>query len=293
MDIRGKKGAWINQFAMPTPDQLMVRAPAVDYLIIKYGMRQYELAANVKGWPWLAERMAEGGAGDQTAPARAEMYGQQLAEQANQPGCVGAVINLEESDGGWHTDDGTATLKLIRKYRSLCNKPLYASLDTRGNRPNYPYQRVCAEQCDGVMPMVYPKAFGQTAAQAFAASLNALFRSMWNSKPIIPTIQSYDAITPQGVVDQMITAGRYSVSGVSVYTLGHATNSEWMAFVNTMILFPSIPTPPPVTTLPNDAVRALLFEARVKHLEAMMQLAMRGTPTEILAYATFWKNASE
>lgn len=284
--ISEQKGAWINQYAQPPLERLL----DVAYVVIKYGLAQYEQAARDAQVPWLAERMGEVGVG-LPALSFAETFGQQLAEQANQPGCIGAVINLEEADGQWHTDDGVQTLKLVRKFREVCpDKPLFASIDTRGNRPDYPYQRVLAAQCEGVMPMVYPKAFEQAAQKAVAVSLTALFRDAWRGKPIIPTIQTYDGIGALTVANTMAYLSASSIEGISAYTMGHATTHEWSAFLTTPVIYHR--QTPPATVTVTDTVRANLFEARVKYLETLGTLALKGTPDELLAFATFWKAAS-
>lgn len=288
--ISGRKGAWINQYAQPDAVMFDFRARQVDYLVIKYGLPDNEREAVVRGIPWLAERMGDAGA-DSVAIGQAETFAAQLSAQAAQEGCVGAVINLEEADGGWHTDNGVQTLKLVRKFRELQpNKPLYASLDTRGNRPNYPYQLVLAAQCDGVMPMVYPKAFGQTPQQAVEAALTPLFHTRWGGKPVVPTIQTYDGIGVGAIGETMFFLRQHSIAGVNAYTLGHATDEEWQTFVNTMLLYPIGPIVPPTPVDTN--VRAQMLEARVKFLETMATLGLRGTPNEVLAFATFWKAAS-
>lgn len=287
MDLRGKRGAWINQYAQPNAAVLASRAPQADYLIIKYGLAQYELVAAQKGWPWLAELMAEDGAGDQLAYTRPEKYGTRLGQQAIQPGCVGAVINLEEADGGWHNDNGTGTFKLIQAYRAVAgSKPLWASIDTRGNRPNSPYQKVLAVECVGVMPMVYPKAFGQSEFQAYQSAISALFKQAWSGKPVIPTLQTYDNVGFTSVKNQIAEAVTRNLDGISAYTMGHATQDEWGAFIVTPAAFPLIPG-----TTPVSAVQ--LLQARIGYLEAMNQLANKGTPDELLSFATFWKNANK
>ena len=166
--LANKHGTWLNQYAKPTHQVFVTRARQVDYVVIKYGMKVYEETAAQFSIPWVAERMGEEGAGTQSGPAHAYKYAEELAAQANQPGCIAAVINLEEADGGWQNDDGWGALRLVTRFRERApGKPIYASIDTRGNRPNYAYQKALASVCDGVMPMVYPKAFGQNARVAF------------------------------------------------------------------------------------------------------------------------------
>lgn len=284
--LKGKRGTWLNQYARPSAALFVERAADVDYVVIKYGMTDYERLAQQHGIPWLGERMGESGAGSQNGPSEAARYAQELANQANQPGCIGAVINLEEADGGWHTDNGTGTRRLISDFRAKApGKPLFASLDTRGSRPNSPYQRACAELCDGVMPMVYPGAFGQSAPTAFAAAITPLVRQRWGEKDIIPTYQTYSP-PPVDVPDQMRVVQRLYdegvIDGANSYTLGHATEAQWrdsLAFV--------VSAPQPAKPVP-DVVAALiqLREAWVKGWHAIEQ---RGTVGEAAAYAQFWE----
>lgn len=283
INIEGKKGAWINQYAQPNMQTFYERASQVSYLIIKYGLSQFEQSAATRGIPWLGERMGEAGVG-LVAIDKWSQFASELAQQCNQPGCVGGVINLEEADGGWHNDDGSRTNALVAKFRALCpDKPLYASIDTRGPRPQYAYQQVLAQLCDGVMPMVYPKAFGQTAQGAVGSAITPMLRGAWKNKPIIPTIQTYDNLPPAVVEETMFACGREGVRGITAYTLGHATQPEWGAFINTAVAMGST----------GDDLRTQLLDARVKFLEAMLGLALRGTPDEILAFATYWKQASK
>lgn len=283
MDIRGRKGAWINQYALPAPDTFMDRAEDVDYLIIKYGLVSYEKMAVEAKKPWLAEVMAELGAGSQNAFTQPQLFASRLASQATQPGCVGAVLNLEEADGGWHNDNGTGTRALILDFRRrLAGKSmmLYASLDTRGNRPDYPYQRVCAELCDGVMPMVYPKAFGQSPQVAFNASINPKVLARWQNR-IFPTIQTYGGIGAGPTFEQLQIARQFN--GVNVYTLGHASSSEWTIVAAHKLA--SEPAPVAPADLP-----LALARLRTQWLETLAQLALHGNADEVAAFAAYWKN---
>lgn len=293
MNIIGSKGGWVNQYAQPSDQMFNDRTGgSIAYVIIKYGLSQYELAANSRQVPWLGERMGEAGAGI-VAIDQWERFATELAQQCGQPGCIGGVINLEESDGGWNTDDGTATLQLIRKFRELRpDKPLFAALDTRGTRPAYPYQQACATLCDGVMPMVYPKAFGQSPREAVAASLTTALREAWAGKPIIPAIQTYDGIGGPLVEATMVELSGAGVSGISAYTLGHATEEEWGTFRRITVMYKDqIPAQQPPAGATTTDTRALLIEARMKYLEVLDKLAF-GTPDELLSFALFWKAAS-
>jgi len=246
--IRGKRLGWINQFNQPSPADFKSRVVQVDGAIIKFGhgLAKYEALAREVGRPWLAERMGESGIGDQQGPSRALVYARDLAEQANRKGCIGAVINLEEADGGWHTDSGSGTRQLIQEFRHLApvGMPLLASLDTRLGRPNYPYQQVCADLCDGVMPMVYPAAFRPGMAPGFVEAafrdcLTDLLYVRWAGKEIHPTIQVYDAMSPAAIraetraLTDLLRAGM--IHGGNFYTINHATQPQWEAALTFMI----------------------------------------------------------
>lgn len=278
-----KRGTWLNQFAKPTHQMFVTRARQVDYTVIKFGMKVYEETAAQFGIPWVAERMGEEGAGTQNGPANALKYAEQLAAQANQPGCIAAVINLEEADGGWHTDDGWATLRLVSRFRQLCSKPLFASIDTRGNRPNYPYQRALAATCDGVMPMVYPTAFGQSAAVAFRSAVTDLMRARWAGKEIIPTYQTYDAADVPSQIAQVNSLYSSGIAvGANSYTLGHATQAQWDA----SLAFIPAPVAPPA---PPPNVDGGLVALRKLWVDGWHAIEQRGTIGEAAAFVDFWK----
>jgi hypothetical protein len=282
--LRNKRGTWINQYALPSQTLFQARGRQVDYVVLKYGLAQYEAWAREANIPWLGERMGESGAGAQSGPANAALYANQLADQALQPGCIGAVINLEEADGGWHTDDGSATRRLIETFRARTSVPLFASLDTRGNRPNYPYQQVCAELCDGVMPMVYPDAFGLPADVAFGTALTPLMLSRWAGKEILPTYQTYgDADVPSqvAVTEDLYRQGK--IHGANTYTLGHATDEQWSA---SLAFVPVAPAPAP---LPNIDLAAALVALRKAWVLGWASITDHGTVGEAVALADYWR----
>lgn len=290
MSLKGLRGAWINQFAQPNSSVFTQRANRVDYVVVKYGLAFYEGLARSIAKPWVAERMAEDGAGDQNAPSRAPKYGRQLGEQANQPGCIAAIINLEEADGGWHNDNGTGTRALIDAYHSICSKPLYASLDTRGARPDSAYQQVCAQFCQGVMPMLYPAAFQQSVPKSIEAVLTNLVDQRWAGKEIIPTIQTYGTIGAPEVQTLsnllgVLFAGQ-KVAGINAYTLGHASQQQWDAFINNSGW---VNAPAPVMPQPGVSMSEALLALRVRWLEQWTQIALRGNVGEAEALANYWK----
>jgi len=275
----------MNQWAPPKPDW-PVRGHQVDYVIIKYGMKPYEVTASEEGIPWLGERMAESGVGSQDGPAHAIQYANELANQVLQPGCIGGVINLEESDGGWHLDpDGSGTRLLIETFRSrVPNKPLFAALDTRANRPNSPYQRVCADLCDGVMPMVYPGSFQLPARISLDAALTPLALWRWSGKDVLPAYQTYVTDFPCDVDDEVLNLNilyaQGKIQGASAYTLGHATDSQWLSSLNFK--------PGPVVVPLSPDVVAALVAIRKLWIDTWTAIATKGVIGEADALLAYW-----
>jgi hypothetical protein len=93
-----------------------------------------------------------------------------------------------------------------------------------------PYQRAMADVCDGWMPMIYPGAFQQPTARAFAAALDG---KDFAGKPVIPAIQTYNNIGAASVREQLRECERRDLAGFGAYTIGHATNSEWAEIEDT------------------------------------------------------------
>lgn len=282
-----KRGTWLNQYAQPSHQLFVARARQVDYVIIKYGMATYEQTATQFSIPWVAERMAESGAGSQNGPSQWKKYATELANQANQPGCIAAVINLEEADGGWHNDNGWATLALVNEFRALApGKPIFGSLDTRGARPNYPYQRAAAAVMDGVMPMTYPTAFQQPANVAFAATVNPLVRERWAGKEIIPTYQTYDgADVPSQIAQVGSLYNSGVIQGANSYTLGHASDAQWVA----SLAFTPAPATPPAPAPAPDVIEALV-RLRKLWVDGWHAIEQRGTIEEAVSFTQFWRD---
>jgi hypothetical protein len=78
------------------------------------------------------------------------------------------------------------------------------------------------------MPMVYPGAFGQTARDAFVASLDG---KDFGGKPVLPTIQTYGGVGPETVGEQIAEVRERGLAGYQAYTIAHATDAEWEALV--------------------------------------------------------------
>lgn len=295
--LANKRGAWINQFAQPDAALFTERARQVDYVVIKYGLAFYEAAARAAGVPWVAERMGDMGAGSQNGPDNAELFANQLADQALQPGCIAAVINLEEADGGWHNDDGSATRHLIATFRARApGVPIFASLDTRGGRPDSPYQVACADECDGLMPMIYPQAFRPDGRfgfvqKAFDDCLNARVALRWDQKEIIATIQTYSStLTRQDVEEEAAICGQLlragHIVGANAYTLGHANKAQWEGWLT---FIPSTPAPLPAPPAPdtNEYIAALVA-LRAAWTAQWTAIADKGTTPEAVALAAWW-----
>ena len=278
-DFKGKRGAWLNQYALPELQTFSERAAQVAYVILKYGFPQYERLAYNGKVPWLAEIYPY-----DNDPAR---YANLLADQAGQPGCVGAVVNMEYGSdhtvAHWDTDGGARTTLFINTFHDRSTLPLFASIDTRGNRPTMPYQKVLATRCEGVMPMIYPQEFGQSVDAAFQAAITPAMLAAWKGKLIIPTIQTYNNISVADVVRQTQLGNTFD--GVTAYTIGHATAEEWNAFISELASEP--------THFAGTDVASALASLRVKWLETMGQLALKGTPDEVAAFASYWKGLSK
>jgi hypothetical protein len=283
---------------MPNRSVFVERARQVDYVVLKYGMGRtfgeagfYERLAVSVGVPWVAEVMGEWGVGSQDGPAHAITFADRLADQALQPGCIAAVINLEEADGGWQRDNGNATHALLDRFaaRTFGRIPLFASIDTRAGRPSYPYQAALASRCSGVMPMIYPAAFKQSAERAFSAALTPLMLDRWRGREIIPTIQTYD-ITPGLVTDSVRALSQRAqvLAGGNFYTLGHATREVWSAALAYRPVASAPPAPPPVVDTAH-ALRALAEAWR----KGWTAIAERGTVAEAGAYAEWWKRITQ
>jgi hypothetical protein len=243
------RGAWINSYRVPSLEQFADRVPHVDYLIISANdddLLSFAQRLGEIGKPWLVSIF----------PYRASPLSSidRLLTWLQMPGCVGAVLNMEEG-GDWLNDtQGVVTSGIIE---ALTGFNVYACLDTRGERANDDYQRVCAERCIGVMPMLYPAAFEQAVEVAYAAVINQTMVTAWGWKPIMPVLQTYDNIGADAVALQVSFAQRFS--SYSAYTLGHATDEEWTAFI---AMAEPIPEPqiPGATQPSGDAALAIITD---------------------------------
>lgn len=143
-----------------------------------------------------------------------------------------AVINAEAE---WeHLDMGPMTQLITELQRLAPGVEMYASVDVRGGRTALPFQRVLARHITAWMPEVYPKAFRPAMSPG---AVQAAFRDSLDSgqefagKPILPTIQTYEDIGAAAVKDQVAESLRRGFTGCQAYTLAHATDAEWSAFL--------------------------------------------------------------
>jgi hypothetical protein len=196
----------------------------LSYVIVKYGYPQYEALLKAANIPHAVERFVYA---DQP-----EAEGAMLANAVD-AGAAFVVINAE-GGGGWEDADATVMWRMLGTFRARHpHIELYASIDTRGGRPDLPAMRALIDACVGIMPMVYPWDFEQSVTAAFAAALDHFNP---RGKPVIPTIQTYpndDGPRPGfiGVKAQIAEVHRRGLPGYNIYTLGHAADDEWRALV--------------------------------------------------------------
>ena len=115
---------------------------------------------------------------------------------------------------------------------------LWYSVDTRGGRCAKPYQVELMNFSHRCLPMIYPQAYYPNqppgyVAQAFADALVPIPYAEFQHRglEIHPTIQLYNNIGADAVAQQVQTAKYFKLPGISVYTIGHATEEEWRALM--------------------------------------------------------------
>lgn len=219
--------AWWNNYSPIPLIQCIERAqqhPQPRGLIIKHGHPDALAAVLVARIPFAVERYV--------LPTQPLEEARLLANGIDN-GAAFAVINAEhewESPGA-----GDAMRTLLNELRRIHPRAeLYASVDTRSGRNALPYQRALAEHVTGWMPMIYPLAFYPNRHPAYVrlAFADALDQGQaFGSKPILPTIQTYDNIGPDAVAAQVAEVHARRLTGCQAYTIGHATDAEWATFV--------------------------------------------------------------
>jgi hypothetical protein len=248
--------AWHNQFSSLPLAKCVERAQRakIEGVIVKYGMPNVEQAYKVGGIKWATEVYAY--------ISQPQLEGGRLADAVD-AGAAFAVINAEEGPGGWGPSETTrlAMSILINTFRNRHpTVPLYASIDTRGDRLNHPYQQIMLQACDGIMPMQYPGSFypSQPANYIDAAVSNCLAGKDFRGKLVFPTLQSYSwewpkdsgqihSIGPSGIQRQVALLQPYGaeIQGFQFYTIHHATDAEWDAVCRVVAAWGN-PVPSPV-----------------------------------------------
>lgn len=214
---------WWNQYGNESVETCVqrVKAAGLAGVIVKYS---YPVVADKfagAGIPWATERY--------TYPDQPRREAEYLASDIVR-GAQFAVINAEKE---WENLPAAPMERLIARFRELQpHAELYASVDTRGNRTNLPYQRVLGEHIAGWMPMIYPLAFYPHRPEGYVASAfrDCLEGKSFQGKPVLPTIQTYGNIGAGVVKQEMAEVVQRGLLGYQAYTVGHATGAEWQAF---------------------------------------------------------------
>jgi hypothetical protein len=207
--------AWWNQYgSVPLATcARRARKARLRGVIVKSGYSEARDAFAGAGIPWAVERYVY--------PDQPEEEARRLAAGVAS-GARFAVVNAEVE---WEPLGPEPMERLVAEFRRLQpGAELYASVDTRGGRSALPYQRVLAAHVAGWMPMVYPGAFGQPVAAAFAAALDG---ARFDGRPVLPTLQTYGGIGAPAVHAQIDEVRRRGLPGYQAYTIAHATDAEW------------------------------------------------------------------
>lgn len=213
---------WWNQYGSVPLGECVERARRTAGVIVKANYWPQMELFRAAGIPVAVERYVY--------PTQPLQEAAMLAEGIRR-GALFAVINAEVEWEQAGSAGGAAMTQLIEAFRrAYPHVELYASVDTRGGRMLAPYQQVLKQHVAGWMPMIYPKAFGQSVERAFAAALDGSAKD-FGGKPVLPTFQTYDGIGSPFVHGQMAEVRRRELLGGQAYTVGHATGAEWDAFL--------------------------------------------------------------
>jgi hypothetical protein len=253
-----------NGYHNEPPDEVVRRArlARLDGLIIKYGDPAFESAVAAAGIAWGVERFAYA--------AQAAREGAMLAD-AIDAGATFAVANCEPNDGGGWGGDGAdvAVRALIDAFRARhATVPLHIAADLRRGRSlDAPFAREAARGgIDGWMPLVYPKAFGQSVGDAFDAAYPG---PRYLGLPCAPVIQTYDGVGPALVREQIAEAQRRGAAALSIYVVETASDDELLAV--------AAATAPTIDSATLRAVAAAYVRGAVAILD-------HGTPAELAAW---------
>lgn len=235
--------SWWNQYGSVPLNVCVQRAKQLQYgVIVKHGYWTQFNAFKAAGVPVAVERYSY--------PSQPILEARKLAEGIAR-GAEFAVCNAEIEWERAGAAGGTAMTALIDEFERLApGVELYASVDTRMERTKLAYQQVMGDRCTGWMPMIYPKAFFfppfQPALHVPRAFTNSLDVGQdFQGKPVFPTMQTYDDVGEFAVRLQVSESMRRDLPGTQAYTICHATNTEWAAYIASQVdTRPSIPVPP-------------------------------------------------
>jgi len=253
---------------LPASDVLRrARLARLEALVIKYGDPGFERAVAAGGVRWGVERFAYAG-----QPLRETG----MLADAVDAGASFAVANCEPNDGGgWDAPHAPAAIRaLIDSFRERHPRiPLWICADLRRGRSlDAPFVREASRpdapaRISGWMPMVYPKAFGQSAAAAFdAAYPGPTYRGL----PCHPVLQTYDGVGAAAVAEQFAEARRRGAESASIYVVETATDAELRAVAEF------------ARTAPDAAT---LQAAALAYLRGAVAILDHGTAAELRAWA--------
>ncbi len=235
----------------------------LDALIIKYGDPEFERAIADSGLPWGVERFAYA--------AQPEREASMLADAVD-AGASFAVANCEPNDGGGWGDDraGGAIRALIDSFRARhATVPLFVAADLRPGRSlDAPFVREASRGgLDGWMALVYPKAFGQSAHDAFNAAYPG---PRYLGLPCGPVIQTYDDAGPALVREQVAEAKRRGATSLSIYVVETASDDELRAVAGAKV--------------PDAPDAATLRDVAAAYQRGAIAILDHGTPAELAAW---------
>jgi hypothetical protein len=129
----------------------------------------------------------------------------------------------------------------------------------------------------------YPGAFGLPSDRSFASALTPLLRSRWAGKDILPTIQTYsppdvDVLSEVDCLTYIYATG--AIAGANTYTLGHATDEQWAAWLLFKPGPQSVPLPPDIA--------AALIAIREAWVVQWTAIANHGNFAEAAALVAYW-----
>lgn len=230
-----RAGTWYNRWdrLIMSDVELIDRVDEADLepFIIKWGYPCLERMAAARGLEWWTERYV--------LPADPTGEGTMLANAVD-AGAKGVVINAEERVG-WDRELGDKARQIVATVRTRHpDIPIWCAIDTRLDRMTQPYQRVLVEECDGVMPMIYPTLFRPDlppdyVRRAFADCLDGSPRD-FGGKAVWPALQCFAEGTaphpgPSGLRAQIEEAEKRRLPGLTFYTAAAATEDEWRVIV--------------------------------------------------------------